>query len=200
MSTDLSFRILLLILFVGFVAHRGYYSHKYSPTEDTTLKKRESHWVARLANLLSLPALIATFLYIFVPGWMAWGSWPLPIWLRWGGVGIALMGFALLQWSHWTLDKNWSDQPRLIQKQALVTAGPYRWIRHPIYTAFLLILGSTFFLSANWFMGAFWLAAIGLEIMSRIQFEEALLAEHFGEPYRIYTRQTGRLLPRLFHP
>jgi len=197
MTNELPFRILLFALLALFIAHRGYYSHKYSPTENSTLKKREAQLTAKLANLLSLPALLATLLYIVIPGWMEWASLALPVWLRWSGVGMALLGFALLQWSHRALDKNWSDQPRLIREQNLITTGPYRWIRHPIYTAFLLILGSTLFLTANWFVGLFWLGSAGLDILSRIQFEEAVLIEHFGEPYRAYMKRTGRLWPRL---
>jgi len=66
-----------------------------------------------------------------------------------GGLGMALAGFALLRWSHQALGKNWSDRPRITQGQQLVSEGPYRRIRHPIYTAFLLILGSSLFVSAN---------------------------------------------------
>lgn len=196
MATELTFRILLLVLFVGFMAHRGYYTQKYKPNTEATRKKRETQFVARLANLLSLPALLGTGLYLTAPDWMAWASGIFPQWLRWSGVGTALLGFALLQWAHWALDKNWSDQPRLIKEQELITIGPYQWIRHPIYTAFLLILGSTLFLSGNWMIGFFWLASTGLEIVTRIRFEEALLLEHFGERYHIYKQHTGRLLPR----
>lgn len=197
MSNELIFRILLLLLLVGFVAHRGYYTRKLNPEQKTTLKKRESEWVSTVANWLSLPALLGTLLYIILPAWIDWAALPLPGWLRWVGLGIALAGFALLQWSHLALGQNWSDQPRLMQEQRLITSGPYRWIRHPIYTAFLLIMGAIFFLSANWFIGLLWFGASALDILSRIQFEEALLAEHFGESYRVYMQKTGRLLPKL---
>jgi len=197
MGTDLIFRILLGLLFIAFVAHRGYYNRKFSRGDANTLKERKDSLALKLANLLSIPALLATVIYIIYPPWMAWSSIPLPTWLRWGGVLVAMVGFALLQWAHQALGENWSDTPRLLQEQALVASGPYRWVRHPIYTAFLLIMSSTLFISANWFIGALWTGMTTIEVMSRMQYEEALLSEHFGDQYVKYIKRTGRLLPRM---
>lgn len=194
---DLIFRILLLALFVGFIAHRGYYTRKLGRPNADTLKAREEKSTPLLANLLSLPAFIGTSLYIFYPPWMAWASLPFPAWLRWAGVGLALLGFLLLQWAHQALGRNWSDTPRLLKEQSLVTNGPYRWVRHPIYTAFLLIMSATLFISANWFIGLMWIIMTFLEVMSRISSEEGMMLEQFGDVYRMYMQGTGRLLPRL---
>jgi protein-S-isoprenylcysteine O-methyltransferase Ste14 len=76
-------------------------------------------------------------------------------------------------------------------------SGPYRWIRHPIYTSFLLILGSTLLITANWFIGSLWLAVTALDVRSRIKFEEGRLEARFGATYDSYRRSTGSLLPRL---
>ena len=70
-------------------------------------------------------------------------------------------------------------------------------IRHPIYTAFILILGSTLLVSANWLIGLTWIEMTILEIVSRIHFEENLMLEYFGDQYREYMNHTGRLLPKL---
>jgi protein-S-isoprenylcysteine O-methyltransferase Ste14 len=85
----------------------------------------------------------------------------------------------------------------MMADQALITSGPYRFIRHPIYTAFLLILGSTLLISANWLIGLTWLGMTLIEVISRIGFEENLMLEYFGDRYREYMKTTGRLLPRL---
>jgi protein-S-isoprenylcysteine O-methyltransferase Ste14 len=107
------------------------------------------------------------------------------------------LGFAFLQWAQNTLGKNWSDTPRMIKEQALITSGPYQFIRHPIYTAFLLILGSTLFISSNWLIGLAWIGMTLLELASRIRFEEGLMLEYFGDQYRAYMKRTGRLLPKI---
>jgi len=197
MDNNFIFRITLLILFVGFVAHRGYYHRKFPASNENTIKQRAEKLVPLLANLLSLPALMAVGIYILYPPWIAWAALPFPAELRWVGVGIALSGFVLLQWAHQALSKNWSDVPRLMKDQTLITSGPYRWIRHPIYTAFLLIMSATLFISANWFIGIVWVGMTMLEVMSRIRIEEAMMIESFGDQYRAYMKRTGRLLPRL---
>jgi protein-S-isoprenylcysteine O-methyltransferase Ste14 len=197
MDNDFIFRLLLLVLFVGFVAHRGYYSRKLRPSAESTIKQREEKAVPMLANLLSIPGLLAVVVYIVYPKWVSWASLPFPLWLRWAGVGIAVAGFLLLQWAQEALSKNWSDTPRLMKEQTLTVGGPYHWIRHPIYTAFLLIMGATLFISANWLIGGLWIGMTALEVASRMQFEEALMTERFGDDYLAYMKRTGRLLPRL---
>ncbi len=197
MDNELIYRIALPILFISFIAHRGYYSRKFRPSTGNTLRQRKKDSASRLANLFSVPGLIAVVVYVVYPPWMAWASLPLSGGLRSLGVGLALAGFILLQWSQQALGKNWSDTPRLMKDQMLVTSGPYRWIRHPIYTAFFLVMSAPLFLSANWFIGVLWIGMTVLDVMSRVRFEEAMMMEAFGDPYRIYVQRTGRFLPRL---
>ncbi len=191
------FRIILPILIVAFIAHRGYYTKKHSASENNTLKKREEGVVSKIAGLLGMAGFVSMLLYVINPTWLAFADLSFPAWLRWAGVGITLLGFALLQWAQVTLANSWSDTPRMMKKQTLITSGPYRTIRHPIYSAFLLILGSTLFISSNWLIGLAWTGMTMLEIVSRIEFEESLMVEFFGEQYRDYMKRTGRLLPRL---
>jgi protein-S-isoprenylcysteine O-methyltransferase Ste14 len=197
MQSELIYRLLLLALFVGFVAFRGYFQRKFGRPDEDTVKQRRGSTAEKIANLLSIPALVATFLFIVYPAWMSWASLPLPDWLRWVGVVIAGLGFALLQWAHQALGRNWSDQPRLMKDQSLVTSGPYHWIRHPIYAAFLLVMSAPLLISANWFIGFLWLGLTALEVMGRMRFEEGLMIETFGEQYQLYMQTTGRLIPRL---
>ncbi|TAK12075.1 MAG: isoprenylcysteine carboxylmethyltransferase family protein [Anaerolineae bacterium] len=194
---ELVFRILLLLLFIGFIANRAYTTRKAEAAGTTAQKERADTPLLKLANLLALPALMGTLAAVFSPRWMAWAALDLPDWARWAGLGVALAGFALLQWAQVTLGKNWSDRPRLLAGQELVTGGPYHWVRHPIYTAFLMILGSMLLISANWFVGGLWLAMTGIEVAARVKYEESLLAETFGKAYESYAATTGRLLPRL---
>lgn len=190
------FRLMLALLLAAFVIHRGYYSRKLPPKAETTVAQHEAGITTRLASILGVTALLSTIVYILAPASMTWASLPIPAWLRWFGVGLALVGFGLLQWSQNTLGRNWSDTPRLMVQQTLVTDGPYRWMRHPIYSAFLLILGAPLFVSANWFVGGAWLGMTALDVWSRVRFEEAIMMERFGEAYQAYMQRTGRLLPR----
>ncbi len=198
MKGDRLFRTIQAALFLAFVLHRAYYHRRYPAAEDDTIVQQDAGRPGRLANLLALPAFTSLVLLIVNPRRLAWARWPAPRWGRWTGVLLALGGFGLLEWSHRALGRNWSDRPRLTRDQTLVTRGPYRWIRHPIYSAFLLILGSPLLITANWLVGLLWLLMTLLDIRDRLAFEEAWLAERFGPAYAAYRRRTGRLLPRFW--
>lgn len=195
MERELIFRIILPMVIVLFVAHRGYYVARHSNPEKDTLKKREEGIASQFAGLLSVIGFVTVIAYVANPNWLAWAKLPLPNWVRWIGVGIALLGFVLLQWAQNTLGKNWSDLPRMLKEQSLITSGPYQFVRHPIYTAFILILGSSLLISLNWLIGLAWIGMTVVEVASRIGFEEALMLEYFGDQYRDYMKRTGRLFP-----
>jgi protein-S-isoprenylcysteine O-methyltransferase Ste14 len=199
MQVETIFRMILPLLIVGFMLHRGYYVRNHTKPDEATVKQREEGLASKLAGLLGMAGFLSMIAWVIKPGWLLWASFALPGWVRWSGVGIAIMGFILLQWAQNTLANSWSDTPRMMKEQTLVTNGPYKRIRHPIYTAFLLILGSTLLISANWLVGLCWLGMTVIEVISRIGFEESLMIEYFGDRYRSYMKQTGRLLPRLTH-
>jgi protein-S-isoprenylcysteine O-methyltransferase Ste14 len=190
------YRILVFVLLLVFVVHRGYYNRKFPPSEDETTDKLGSSRGSTLSAIIFSLALVATILYIFFPHLISWTSIPLPAWVRWSGVGIATAGFLLLESSHRALGQNWSDQPRITESQQLVQSGPYQWIRHPIYSSLLLILGSTLLITANWFVGGLWIVTVSSDGLIRIRYEEAAMLKKFGEEYKDYQSRTGLLLPR----
>ena len=197
MDTEMIFRVVLPILLVGFMVHRGYYTRKQGQAGRETMKQREEGAASKIAGLLGLVGFVAMIAYVINPGWLAWAALPLPAWLRWTGDGSALLGFTMLQWAQHTMGRNWSDTPRMMKEQALVTDGPYHWVRHPIYTAFVMILGASLLISANWLIGLAWLGMVALEVLSRVRFEEALMLEYFGAAYSEYMKHTGRFLPKI---
>ena len=190
------FRAIVAALLVAFIAHRGYYTRKVQRSAETVVEQPDLGLFSRIANVLALPAFAATLVHIFYPAWVSFGSMPLPDWVRWLGVGVAAAGFGLLPWSQISLGKNWSDTPLLASDQVIVTHGPYRHIRHPIYAAFLLILGSILLISANWILGGAWLAMTALDISARIRAEEIMLRARFRDSYSDYMEKTGTLFPR----
>ncbi len=197
MTEDGIFRLIQALIFIAFIANRAYYNRKYPPPEEDTIEQQAEGMLTKFANSLSLIALVSLLVYLIVPKYLSWASLPLPSWVRWIGVLITLDGFALLFWSHAALGKNWSDQPRITSEQSFVSVGPYQWIRHPIYSAFIVILGSTLFITANWLVGGLWLFISLADIFSRIKFEEEKMLERFGYEYSAYLQRTGALFPRL---
>jgi protein-S-isoprenylcysteine O-methyltransferase Ste14 len=194
---DERFRFIVAALLIAFVAHRGFYTQKLRQRPEGVKRHLALGRGSRVAGLLALPALVASLLYVVAPSWMAWSAFDLPLMARWFGVATALAGFVLLQWSQQTLSTNWSDAPALLEGQELIVRGPYRWIRHPIYAAFLLILGSLLLVSANWFVGGLWILMTALDVVDRMNAEETMLMGQFGEKYRAYAATTGRLFVRV---
>jgi protein-S-isoprenylcysteine O-methyltransferase Ste14 len=197
MQAETFFRIILPTLIIAFAAHRGYYVKTKNKPDDATLKKRNEGIISKIASLLGLLGFVSMIGYVINPAWLAWASLSFPVWVRGVGIAVAVLGFTLLQWAQVTLANSWSDTPRMMKEQTLITNGPYRFIRHPIYTAFILILSSTLFISSNWLIGLCWAGMTILEVVSRINFEESLMIEYFGEQYQEYMKQTGKLFPKL---
>jgi protein-S-isoprenylcysteine O-methyltransferase Ste14 len=197
MNNELIFRIALFVLLAGFVLHRGLTTRRNSPSPDSIVIERdESGTASRLSALLSLVALASSAIYIFYPNWVAWVGFSLPTWVRWAGIPIALIGFVLIEAAQKALGSNWSDTPVFTKEQTLSTNGPYRSIRHPIYTAFLLILSAPLLLSANWLLGLAWIIGTYVDVSSRSRYEEGLLLEQFGDDYAAYLTTSGRFLPK----
>lgn len=120
----------------------------------------------------------------------------LPVWLRWVGAGLGFASLPLLAWTHQTLDRAWSTNLELQDQHTLVTGGPYRWVRHPMYTAVLAFFVGSALVSANGVI----IAPAGVSswvVLARMGDEEAMMMTQFGEAYRAYMARTGRLLPTL---
>jgi protein-S-isoprenylcysteine O-methyltransferase Ste14 len=114
------------------------------------------------------------------------------------GLPIIFLGFLLFIWAHYHLGKNWNAIVHKVSKPStLITSGPYKYIRHPIYSAsFITIIGFGI-LSANYiiFLITFCLFLILYAI--RIPKEEKALIKHFKKEYIIYMKNTGRLFPKI---
>jgi protein-S-isoprenylcysteine O-methyltransferase Ste14 len=93
------------------------------------------------------------------------------------------------------LGRNWSGVLELYEQHELVTEGPYRFVRHPMYTSVYLKGIGILLLSANWIVGGGYLAAVTLMYALRVRDEEQMMLEHFGEEYRSYMSRTARLVP-----
>jgi protein-S-isoprenylcysteine O-methyltransferase Ste14 len=77
-----------------------------------------------------------------------------------------------------------------------VTIGPYRWVRHPLYTCGSSLFAAVGIIADNWFIVALGMLAFAA-MAARTPKEEANLIAKFGDEYRTYMKRTGRFLPRL---
>lgn len=194
-SINDSFSLALLVEFTLFVGIRRFFQLRLAQAQP----KAEPQGPAS-DRLLVLIESIAFFggvlLYLVAPQTIAWASLSLPSWVRWAGVVLGAVSLAGLLWVHTALGKNWSAWLELKEGQTLVTHGPYRRVRHPMYTALYgLYIGWTL-LTANWLLGVAWIGTFTLLTVTRIRHEEAMMVERFGDAYREYMEKTGRFLPR----
>jgi protein-S-isoprenylcysteine O-methyltransferase Ste14 len=153
-----------------------------------------------LALLLLLSAMMLTALigYWLQPAWLVAGAIKLPAWLRVAGVGLGLFGCALIYWGDAELGENLSPALRIRDGHTLVTTGPFRYVRNPIYLGAILYCTSFLFVAANWIVGGLCIGGFTLLLAVRIPHEERMMAEQFGRAYRDYQARTGCLLPGLF--
>jgi len=114
----------------------------------------------------------------------------------WIAAALGVIGVALAIWARVTLGRNWSGVVTLKQDHELVTSGPYAMVRHPIYTALVLMfLGfSLLFDSVSAWLG---LAFICYSFWIKLKQEEALMIGQFPDSYPAYMQRTKRLFPAL---
>ncbi len=109
---------------------------------------------------------------------------------------LVLCGLAVALWSRKTLGGNWSGSVVFKENHELVTSGPYRYVRHPIYSGMLLMLIGTVLASASAMLLFVWAVSfVTLWLKSRE--EEKLMARHFPSQYPAYLSRTKALIPRI---
>ena len=119
------------------------------------------------------------------------GPWQIPL-----GIGLVLMasGLSLAEWAARTLGRFYRTIVAIQEGHRVVTDGPYRFIRHPIYAGGILTLVGIGTSLGNWVSVALCLAAALLGYQRRIRVEEHVLEQGLGEPYLEYERHTKRLV------
>ena len=140
--------------------------------------------------------LAAPLFYLFT-SWLDFADYDLPGWLGCVGTAVFAVALLLLWRSHADLGRNWSATLKVREGHTLVTAGVYRYMRHPMYSAHWLWAIAQALLIENWLAGLALLVTFLPLCLIRIPREEEMMLENFGEEYRQYMNHTGRLIPRL---
>jgi protein-S-isoprenylcysteine O-methyltransferase Ste14 len=119
-------------------------------------------------------------------------------WLHPAGVLLLALGL-LLRWAAvLSLGLSFSTNVAIHRTQTLRTTGLYRWVRHPSYTAMLVIFAAIGIYEHNAVSLAILLIFPTLALLYRIHVEERALTEAFGEAYLEYSRRTRRLVPGIY--
>lgn len=137
---------------------------------------------------------------MFSPGGL--GSWghsllmPYRHWMDWLATTITTLGFAITLWARAILGGNWSSSVTIKVSHELVRSGPYRWVRHPIYTGLIIAMAGTAIARDQW-RGIVAVVLLWIAFTIKRLKEEQFMRQTFGPKYAEYTRTTGAIFPRL---
>jgi protein-S-isoprenylcysteine O-methyltransferase Ste14 len=129
-------------------------------------------------------------------GWLRTRLYARMAWIDFTGIALTALGVAFAIWARFYLGRNWSGSVTVKVGHELICGGPYRWVRHPIYTGLLLAMLGTglvrgqvrAILGFSLLLAGFWV---------KLDIEERFMRKTFGGQYQEYARTTGALVPRL---
>lgn len=152
--------------------------------------------LSSLSHRLPLACSYVLLADLHLPPPLSFSVTPRAAWAGAMGISVCVLGLLVTLWARWTLGGNWSSTVTFKSGHELIRTGPYRFVRHPIYTGLLVMaLGTTLdfgqlrcWLALPVMAAAFWL---------KLRHEERLLLRHFPEQYPAYMRQVKALVPFL---
>jgi protein-S-isoprenylcysteine O-methyltransferase Ste14 len=142
------------------------------------------------AVLLGAPHLPVSGLTVPVLPGSQWKIWTA------GGAVLTLFGLSFTVWARIYLGRNWSGVAAIKADHELVVGGPYRWVRHPIYSGLALAFLGTALAIEQW-RGMLALELALLAFGHRIIVEERFMRQQFGAVYDAYAQRVRALVPGL---
>jgi protein-S-isoprenylcysteine O-methyltransferase Ste14 len=183
------FLSLFLTMWVGwFALWRAMAFRVKAAAECESVPSRLSHLVPLLfaGYLLAAPEVpIPLFNERFVP---------LAIWPAALGAALTFAGLVFCVWARFVLADNWSDFVQLKRDHELIVDGPYRWVRHPIYTGLLLMFAGTALAVGEW-RGVLAVAIAAASFWRKLRLEESVMRRQFGDAYARYAERVPALIP-----
>jgi protein-S-isoprenylcysteine O-methyltransferase Ste14 len=191
------FRILAaIILFTG-VGISTYYRRKADrSTGEQVSRSVDGKAMMTVIKVFGLLLWFSPLVYLLNPAWMAWSKIGLPDALRWLGVIIGVLSVSGIYWLFSSIGSGITPTSATRTQHTLVTSGPYRWVRHPLYTVATSLFIAFGLMADNWFIALLGILAF-IAMAIRTPKEEANLIEKFGEEYRDYRKRTGAFLPKI---
>ena len=114
----------------------------------------------------------------------------------WVGAFLCVIGLVFAIWARVILGRNWSGVITLKEEHELIERGPYRIVRHPIYTGILAMFAGTA-IATGYFGGFSGLLLVFVSFWLKLKREEDLMLKHFPGKYAVYQRRVKRIIPFL---
>jgi protein-S-isoprenylcysteine O-methyltransferase Ste14 len=157
--------------------------------------RRREGIASRLSHMIPLAAGAALLAARHLPAdWLSERFLPRAAFWFWPALSLVAFGLAISVAARVWLGGNWSGMVTLKQDHELVRSGPYRWVRHPIYTGLLLAVFGTAVAIGEW-RGIIALALFAVAFLYKIRIEERFLVDRFGAAYGRYREQVPALVP-----
>ena len=195
MQHELEYRGILLVLFIAAFVMSEHFRGRADRQRGKMPRRGDGAAFVVPQALITLATFGWLLTYLIAPQWIAWSQVELPQWMRFGGGGLGVVAIGLFVWMFKHLGANVTATAQTRPDAQLVTTGPYRWIRHPMYAFGLIWFLAIIVLTASWFIAVTSAAGFSF-LLIRCRREEANLIEKFGDEYRAYMRRTGRFFPR----
>lgn len=191
------FRILAaLILFTG-IGISGYFRRKADRESGEKISRSvDGTPFMMLIRVFGLLLWFSPIVYLINPAWMAWSKIGLPDAVRWLGVVTGFLCTLGIYWLFSSIGAGITPTSATRREHRLVTSGPYRWVRHPLYTVGTSMFVAFGMMADNWFIALLGILSF-IAMAARTPKEEANLLEKFGDEYRDYMKRTGRFFPKL---
>jgi protein-S-isoprenylcysteine O-methyltransferase Ste14 len=161
--------------------------------------KSVKHREPRGERLIQLAFMVAAYFLMFNDqfsrGWLASRFVPGSPTIGKLGVALTVAGIAFAIWARWHLGENWSAAVTLKEGHELISSGPYRHIRHPIYTGMLLAFVGTA-LALGEYRALISICIVVVAFYAKAKKEERFLTQEFGDKFREHCRRTGMFLPK----
>ena len=120
-------------------------------------------------------------------------AWSLPPIVAAASTTLTWAGIGLLIWAIAVFGRGVTPSPLPSQKAELRTRGPYRWIRHPMYTGVILLMTGATIDRRSWLAAALWIALVGF-LVFKAHWEERRLVETYPG-YEDYRRAVSAFIP-----
>jgi protein-S-isoprenylcysteine O-methyltransferase Ste14 len=169
----------------------------FAAARDVKATARHESFASRMAHIVPLIIAVALFWLNHLPLPLLYARFlPATALGFWIGTAIVVAGLAFAIWARVFLGRNWSGTVTLKEQHELIRGGPYRWVRHPIYTGLLFaFLGSA--IALGQYRGLLAVLIVFVALWRKLRMEERWLTEIFGDQYVRYRREVAALVPFL---
>jgi protein-S-isoprenylcysteine O-methyltransferase Ste14 len=156
---------------------------------------RRASYSSRLVLFAPLIAFYLLVVFHVIPlDWLLLRFWPLTPAVQAAGLALTILGCGFAIWARVTLGSNWSGLPNVKREHELIVKGPYKLVRHPIYSGLLLALAGTAIAADR----SAWVLSLVLFAASyavKMRQEEQLMMQTFPQDYPAYRRRVKALIP-----